>query len=305
MKVITNEVKVLYNCSDIVPEDYEHVEQCARVCYRSENATKKNETSKAFVKRVLLKHDDYSKNHMSVLEHTPCFYKIPIYKYISYDKLIESKYSKTFTYDYIYVSTNLRVIYELGLIEDSILKSFKCNCTENHEKRYTVLITTNRGICDEFLRHRNLSFSHESTRYCNYSKDKFDNQISYILDYTDSNGDVKEIKPGEYGIKNINGNDMIAYKENGIWKPFLGKMIEQHYLNACLYNEESYKIICEFNNANFARQVLPLGIASRLVISGFESDFKELIDIRYNERCGIVHPSMFKVAKQIKKLLNL
>ena len=53
------------------------------------------------------------------------------------------------------------------------------------------------------------------------------------------------------------------------------------------------------------RQILPLDIASRLVISGFESDIKELLDIRYNQRCGIVHPSMLDQAKLINEKLCL
>jgi thymidylate synthase (FAD) len=49
-----------------------------------------------------------------------------------------------------------------------------------HEK-LTIKFICDRGVSHELVRHRIASFSQESTRYCNYSKDKFDNEIAYIL----------------------------------------------------------------------------------------------------------------------------
>lgn len=44
----------------------------------------------------------------------------------------------------------------------------------------TVRLTNDRGVSHEEVRHRIASFAQESTRYCNYSKDKFGNEITYI-----------------------------------------------------------------------------------------------------------------------------
>ena len=44
----------------------------------------------------------------------------------------------------------------------------------------TVKVTCDRGVTHEIVRHRIASYSQESTRYCNYSKDKFGNQITCI-----------------------------------------------------------------------------------------------------------------------------
>lgn len=44
----------------------------------------------------------------------------------------------------------------------------------------TVKVTCDRGVTHEIVRHRIASYSQESTRYCNYANDKFDNQISCI-----------------------------------------------------------------------------------------------------------------------------
>ena len=48
-----------------------------------------------------------------------------------------------------------------------------------HEK-ITVRIICDRGVTHEIVRHRIASYSQESTRYCNYSKNKFGNEISVI-----------------------------------------------------------------------------------------------------------------------------
>lgn len=46
--------------------------------------------------------------------------------------------------------------------------------------KISVIVTCDRGITHEIVRHRIASYSQESTRYCNYSRDKFDSQITYI-----------------------------------------------------------------------------------------------------------------------------
>lgn len=51
-----------------------------------------------------------------------------------------------------------------------------------HEK-ITVKITCDRGISHEIVRHRLASYSQESTRYCNYQKDKFGNELTFIRPY--------------------------------------------------------------------------------------------------------------------------
>ena len=46
---------------------------------------------------------------------------------------------------------------------------------------FSVRFITDRGVTHELVRHRLASFSQESTRYCNYSKDKFGNELTFIL----------------------------------------------------------------------------------------------------------------------------
>lgn len=46
----------------------------------------------------------------------------------------------------------------------------------------TVEFTINRGVSHELVRHRHTAYSQQSTRWCNFSKDKFGNQITFIRD---------------------------------------------------------------------------------------------------------------------------
>lgn len=59
-----------------------------------------------------------------------------------------------------------------------IMKSGHTSVIE-HEK-VSVRIVCDRGVTHEIVRHRIGSYSQESTRYCNYSKDKHDNQLTFI-----------------------------------------------------------------------------------------------------------------------------
>ena len=44
----------------------------------------------------------------------------------------------------------------------------------------SVLFTCDRGVANELVRHRIASFAQESTRYCNYSKEKFEGSITVV-----------------------------------------------------------------------------------------------------------------------------
>jgi thymidylate synthase (FAD) len=70
--------------------------------------------------------------------------------------------------------------------EQSAEKMVKSLISRGHEAMIeffdiTVKFTCDRGVSHEIVRHRLASYAQESTRYCNYSKDKFDGQITYII----------------------------------------------------------------------------------------------------------------------------
>jgi thymidylate synthase (FAD) len=128
--------------------------------------------------------------HGAMLEHGTVYLQIP-FKYIdvsskleipimedSVAKYTENKYSKCVTINQVaYITTNYRVLVENEWLDDL---QYQCEPTEHHEKRIAVRVICDRGVSHEFVRHRVKSFAQESTRYCNYIKDKFGGSVTCI-----------------------------------------------------------------------------------------------------------------------------
>lgn len=80
-----------------------------------------------------------------------------------------------------------RVCYksEGNIDEGSAERLIKSMLARGHESpiehfQISVRVITDRGVSHEWVRHRIASYSQESTRYCNYSKDKFGAEITFI-----------------------------------------------------------------------------------------------------------------------------
>ena len=150
---------------------YEQAELPGRICYGSQDKIEPGSAEK-FVKGLM------NANHGAPLEHNGVYLDCP--ENIA-SKYVNNKYSKTnIVDDKYYVSTNLRVLFENNWLDDL---QYLVEPTAYHEKRITVSFTIDRFTGEEFLRHRVASFNRESTRYVNYSKEKF------------GAGDIKFITP--------------------------------------------------------------------------------------------------------------
>ena len=155
-----------------------HIERCARVSYKSEDKI----TDTSYEKFVNMLE---SRGHDRPLEFGTVYLDIPtknIERGAEYIYAV-GKYSlnpwsiKEEVKDHAYISTNYRVIKD-NHWEDDL--QYLCEPTEHHHKRYTVHMILDRGVMDEFRTHVGLSHLAESTRYCNYSKDKFGNELTFI-----------------------------------------------------------------------------------------------------------------------------
>ena len=157
---------------------YKMIELAGRVCHKSEDKITETST-KEFVERMLkMKHlstCEFGTVYLYIDYHNPSFGKIV-------DKYNNNEYYKciidTVFPNKAYISSNYRVLIENNWLDD--LK-YLCEHTVFHHKRYTVKFICDRGILAEFTRHRKFSFMAESTRYCNYSKDKFNNELTFII----------------------------------------------------------------------------------------------------------------------------
>lgn len=156
---------------------YKHIEYCGRTCYHSQDKIT-DDSAKSFVERMI------KSKHYSVLEHGTVYLYVP---YTGFQGSISCKIGRRYEtneysevvaeYKSFYITTNMRVIVENGWEKD--LK-YISNPTPNHILRHSVKLVTNIQVYKELTRHRKMSFSIESTRYCNYSKDKFDKELSFI-----------------------------------------------------------------------------------------------------------------------------
>lgn len=153
-----------------------HIELAGRTCYKSEDKITLN-SAKAFVEGLKVKH------HLSVLEHGTVYLNIlPEEDDLGFiDCFMHNKYTKCRRImrngiGYA-ITTNFRVLVENSW-EDAL--KYLCNPTWAHAKRVTVKFTTCIHVYKDITRHRLASFSIESTRYCNYSKNKFGKRLNFV-----------------------------------------------------------------------------------------------------------------------------
>lgn len=290
---------------------WEHAARCARVCYQSAH-TKEDESAKDFLLRTIAK-NGFKKDkssHMSVLEHATVYLVVniqnPFYPHMCY-KYKDNHYSKTCnliindTIEGICITTNLRVIIENDWLDD--LK-FIANDISNHVKRYTFSFITNLGVSRELNRHRCHSISEESTRYCNYSKDKFGNGLTFIipewLDLEECNIDDTDKDfihlPNQYRFDGTLANLVDGDKNLTVEGEWLAANVRAqiHYLNLL---KKGWK-------PQQAREVLPLSLKTQVVHTAFEDDWKDFIALRSNGISGAPHPNIKVLADQVKYLIE-
>lgn len=164
-----------------------------------------------------------------------------------------------------YVTTNYRVLVENNLLDDL---QYICEPTEYHAKRHTVKFICDRGVSHEFVRHRVFSFAQESTRYCNYSKDKFGNEVTFI-------------EPCWLEDYNYEGNTYY----NGFLVAL--RAAEANYFDLMKKWEDRipdkrYKTGFRNNpwTPQQARAVLPNALKTELVMTGFASDWEHFFKLR-------------------------
>lgn len=247
---------------------YKHIELAGRTCYKSEDKITED-SAKGFVDRMI------KSGHGAMLEHGTVYLKVPLFgpKLAFRKSLVEfyrdNPYSKVVVVtsysheEYAYITTNYRVLVEGKFLEDL---QYICEPTKYHEKRITVRFTCDRGVTHEFVRHRVFSFAQESTRYCNYSKDKFNNEITYIMPCWLPDGD-------------------------------LSVPAEECFKYALIKAEQAYfQLLKEGWTPQQARAVLPNAIKAELVMTGFVSDWKHFFFLR---DAAAAHPQARELAKPL------
>lgn len=269
---------------------YKQIERAGRVCYKSEDKITED-SAKPFVDRMI------KSGHGAMLEHGTVYLKV--FNVIENSELIDkyksNKYSVvkegTEVYnchgDILYggckcITTNYRVLVENGWLDD--LK-YICKPTEFHEKRITVHFVCDRGVSHEFVRHRVFSFAQESTRYCNYSKDKFDSECTFIIPCW------LNIVEGSYTLEDVEEKyDRCLITDSG--KGITNEAAE--YIRSLIYSEKTYFSLLDRNwRPQQARAVLPNSLKTELVMTGFVSDWKHFFELRCSSSA---HPQARELA---------
>ena len=263
-------MKLIESKAEYIPQTdlYKHIEFCGRTAYKSEDKITED-SAEGFVDRMI------KSKHGAVLEHGTV-YLIAKVDFTNRDIIdLEDRYTKNpyskvvVTDGVIYITTNYRVIIENDWLDDM---KYISEPIEFHEKRYTVKFTTDRGVSHELVRHRKFSFVQESQRYCNYSKDKFGGEITFI-------------NPSFITVDELPSNiDRNTSPE--VFKAFI--------LKVAFDSSESdyFDLIKEDCTPQEARAVLPNATKTEVLMTGFSSDWARLFELRLYESTGKVAPGM-------------
>ena len=130
----------------------------------------------------------------------------------------------------------------------------------------SVKFICDRGISHELVRHRMASFAQESTRYCNYSKDKFGGELTFIL--------PKYLQPGT--------------KSFSLWVKAMGDA------------EDAYMaMLDEGLTAQEARGVLPNSLKTEIIMTANYREWRHFFILRAAEDTRRVHPQMKELAQRL------
>lgn len=258
---------------------YRQIEYAGRICYKSSDKITED-SAKPFVGRMV------ANKHLAMCEHGTVYLIVPNtcaidnYKCNPYSKVVEIN-------NRAYISSNYRVLIENNWLDD--LK-YLCEPTEFHERRVTVHFICDRGVSHEFVRHRVMSFAQESTRYCNYSKDKFGNELTFIIPCWS-----KAIE-GDYGtLREPLEIPFDEYDED---------VFEMEFINELISIEFRYMNILDAGyTPQQARAILPNALKTELVMTGFISDWRHFFNLRTSiiAATGQSHPQAAELADPLYK----
>lgn len=294
MRLVKSSAEVIKTIGE---SPFEVIERAGRTCYKS-NSDMTHETGVAFFKQLV------DAGHHAMLEHATFLFLVPHTSSRYYNNLNPNHpfLRSTSVDNRLIVSANLRAIkegeytelqmvlidtknypelnYYFGL-SDSCDKKSEVTLVKNPTKDFfkelskqeidahvytTIHFVTDRGVSHEMVRHRIASFAQESTRYCNYSKEKFGGEITFNTPagFESLNDDSKEI-----------------------------------YLNSLKHSEEQYfKLLERGNTPQFARGVLPTDTKTEVIMTANHAEWTHFFNLRYFGLTGKPHPNMLEVAKK-------
>lgn len=282
MRLIKPKVEII-NQEPGVEGLFKHMELCARTCYKSEDKITEDSARK-FIDNVIV-----ARGHTAMLEHGTVYLIIDCSGRLLNvaNKYVNNKYSEwTLHPDGVHycITTNYRVLLQNGWLDDL---QYLCEPTEWHVKRITAKFICDRGVSHEFVRHRVFSFAQESTRYCNYSKNKFGNELTFIIPCWTN------LPEQEYGDR-VNPKIFNRGSVNGTETTFVDnlRIAEDYYL----------RLINDGWKPQEARAVLPNSLKTELIMTGTDEQWAGF----FNLRCARdAHPQARELAIELRDRMIL
>lgn len=156
----------------------------------------------------------------------------------------------------------------------------------------TVKFTTDRAIANELVRHRLASFAQESTRYCNYSKDKFGGELTFVIP------SWLNIPEGDYSYWDGDWVDMNKLK---IQLPADEKATSS-WLSAMNHADITYRILTNKGwTAEKARTVLPLSTKTEINMKANLREWRHFFKLRCHHTA---HPDIRALALDLLKQMH-
>ena len=279
-----------------------HIEKCARVSYKSEDKI----TDTSYEKFVNMLE---SRGHDRPLEFGTVHLKMESSKFQGFMQALYAEgifnniwIKSNYNEGVMYITTNYRYYSDIAKRLSNIKEYLTEEDNKYYPKRYTVHMILDRGVMDEFRTHVGLSHLAESTRYCNYAKDKFSNEVTFIKPCW------LNVPEGEYNYCVMVNKDCPDIRVECVGSDEIGKYYnikedEGLFLNSLVQSELIYLDL--INNKKWtpqqARSVLPLEIKSELISCGFEDAWANF----YKRRdASDAHPMAQEIAKPMHEKFN-
>ncbi len=304
MKLIKQSFQFVNQEGFTLKDIYKHIEYCARISYKSQDKI----TDTSYEKFVNMLE---SRGHDRPLEFGTVHLKmmLPDFQTFIHSVLTIGMFNNiwikhAYKEDVIYITTNYRYYLDIIKYFPNVKEYFTEEDNEYYPKRYTIHMILDRGVMDEFRTHVGLSHLAESTRYVNYSKEKFGSEVTFIKPCW---LDVPEGKYNHCIMVSKNSPDI---RVECVGSDEIGKYYnigedEGLFLNSLVQSELTYLHL--INNRKWtpqqARSVLPLGIKSELISCGFEDSWENFFKRR---DAPDAHPMAQEIAKPMhQKFIEL
>lgn len=271
MKIIKSSVEVLEQESGIIGM-YRFIERAGRIAYKTEDKMT-DDSWQRFLK--MLK----ERGHWAVFNQGTVYLRFnPSKEMEAWKKLKETKPWTKWTKDadWVNVTTNFRVILQLDLSD--FMEKYWEDPDPSFYRRVGSHWICSRSTSHQLVRHRIFCPLQESQRYCNYSKDKFGNELTYILPqwiYRVREDIGNTIDPVTYEPRNwilrLDGERL--WDELTLWdrtvagRDNMWKAIEKEYM-AELTAGDGEKLLPEE-----ARGILPNDAKTELIMTGYVGDW--------------------------------